>query len=91
MGSKRPFLLGWLCLGTFASVQVRAQSDFDPTHFSAASQSTGQAIQSGRLAKGLRYIFIPRRSEAFQGASKVAIRMRVVRPDQSPLCCSFSI
>jgi len=77
MGFKRLFLLAWLCLGTFASVQVRAQSDFGPPHFSAENQSTGQAIQSGRLANGLRYIIIPRRSEAFQDASKVAIRMRV--------------
>lgn len=77
MGPMRIFLLVCLGLGTCVSVQVRAQSDFDPPHFSAKNQSTGQAIQSGRLANGLRYIIIPRRSEAFQDSSKVAIRMRV--------------
>jgi zinc protease len=77
MGLKRMLLLACLGLGICVSMQVRAQSDFDPLHFSAESQSTGQAIQSGRLANGLRYIIISRRSEAFQDTSKVAIRMRV--------------
>lgn len=77
MGLKRILLLACLGLGICVSMQVRAQSDFDPLHFSAESQSTGQAIQSGRLANGLRYIIISRRSEAFQDTSKVAIRMRV--------------
>jgi zinc protease len=77
MGLKRILLLACLGLGTCVSMQVRAQSHLDPPNFSAERQSTGQAIQSGRLANGLRYIIIPRRSEAFQDTSKVAFRIRV--------------
>lgn len=77
MGLKRILLLACLGLGTCVSMQVRSQSQLDPPNFSAERQSTGQAIQSGRLANGLRYIIITRRSEAFQDTSKVAFRMRV--------------
>lgn len=70
-------LLVCIGLGTCVSLPVHAQSDRDPITASAESQSIEQAIQSGRLANGLRYIIIPRRSEAFQDTSKVAIRMRV--------------
>lgn len=77
MAPAKLLLLVCIGLGTGVSLPVHAQSDRDPIASSSEGQSIEQAIQSGRLANGLRYIIIPRRSQAFQDTSKVAFRMRV--------------
>lgn len=77
MGPAKLLLLVCIGLGTCISLPVHAQSDRDSITASAASPSSERPIRSGRLGNGVRYIIIPRRSQAFQDTSKVAFRMRV--------------
>lgn len=77
MGPAKLLLLVCVGLGTCVSLPVHAQGDRSPIASASEKQSAEQFIQSGRLTNGLRYIIIPRRSQAFQDTSKVAIRMRV--------------
>lgn len=77
MGPGKLFLLACIGLGPCMALPVHAQGDQGPASAAAESRPAAQAIHSGRLPNGLRYIIVPRRSEAFEDTSRVAIRMRV--------------
>jgi zinc protease len=77
MRPAKLLLLICISFGTCVSAPLHAQSDRETITASPEGQSSEQAIKSGRLTNGLRFIIIPRRSQAFQDTSKVAFRMRV--------------